>query len=92
MHIGKSVVARIDDKRLSDGPSIFYVDCEIILDSRMKSGRCTVCTKHWKFLCTMASQLPKDDDRTHPSSHTPYSALHSPQVHHENVCLKSQIS
>ena len=43
--------------------------------------------------------MPKDDDRTHPSSHTTYSVLKSPEIrerlsrlHHENVCLKSQIT
>lgn len=46
----------------------------------------------------MAS-LKQSDDRTHPSSHTTYSSLSTPekderlhQMHHENVWLKSQIA
>jgi len=94
----KSVVAEVDSERLGN-PSIFHSDCEVILDPTFKSGRCSACTKHRKSLCTMASRSPKDEDRTHPSSHTTYSTLHSPEikerlsrVHHENVCLKAQIS
>ena len=36
---GKSVVARVDNKRLSDGPSIFHVDCNVVVNSMSKSGR-----------------------------------------------------
>ena len=91
-------MAQVDSERLGVR-SIFHADCEVILDSTVKSGRCSACTKHRKSLCTMASRSPKDEDPTHPSSHTTYSVLHSPElkerlsrIHHENVCLKSQVS
>ena len=94
---GKSVVARVDSERLGSS-SIFHVDCEIILDSTSKSGRCSACTKHRKSLNTMASRTHRDD-RTHPSSHTAFSLLNTPEkeerlhrMHRENVCLKSQIA
>ena len=90
------MVARVD-KRLGT-PSIFHVDCNIIVISMLKSGRCLACTKHRKSLNTMASR-PKSHDRTHPSSHTTYAALMTPEkeeslhrLHHENVRLKSQIA
>lgn len=51
-----------------------------------------------KSLCTMASRT-KTDDRTHPSSHTRYSSLNTPEkderlrrMHRKNARLKSQIS
>lgn len=95
--VGKSVVAEVDSKRLGK-PSIFHINCEAILDSRSKSGRCSACTKHRKSLSTMASGK-LSDDWTHPSSHTTYSSLSTPErderlhrMHHENVRLKSQIA
>ena len=95
--VGKSVVAEVDSKRLRKS-SIFHINCETILDSTSKSGRCLACTKHRKSLSTMASRK-QNDDRTHPSSHTTYSSLSTPEkdkrlhrIHHENVQLKSQIA
>ena len=97
MYAGKSVVAQVDDKRLRT-PSIFHVDCNIIVISAFKSGRCAACTKHRKSLNTMAS-WPKSNDRTHPSSHTTYAALTTPekeerlhQMQCDNVRLKLQIA
>ena len=91
------MVARVDDKRLGTS-SIFHVDCNILVSSVLKSGRCSACTKHRKSLSTMASR-PKSDDRTHPSSHTTYAALTTPEkeerlhrLHRENARLKSQIA
>ena len=98
MHAGKSVVAHVSDKRTGHGPSIFHVDCDIVIDSLFKSGRCSACTKHRKTLNTMASRT-SSDDKTHPSSHTTYAALSDPEkaerlrrLHDENVRLKSQIA
>ena len=91
------MVARVDDKRLGT-PSIFHVDCNIIVTLAFKSERCVACTKHRKSLNTMASR-PKSDDRTHPSSYTTYAALTTPEkeerlhrMHRDNVRLKSQIA
>ena len=91
------MVAVVDSKRLGRS-SIFHVDCETIVDLTSKSGRCSACTKHRKSLSTMASRK-QSDDRTHPSSHTTYSSLSSPEkderlrrLHHENIRLKSQIA
>ena len=63
-----------------------------------KSGRCSACTKHQKTLSTTASRI-QTDDQTHPSSHTTYSSLNTPEkderlrcIHNENVRLKSQLA
>lgn len=40
--------------------------------------RCLFCSKHRKSLRAMASRFPRDE-RTHPSSHTPYAILNTPE-------------
>ena len=84
-------------QKTSDGPSI-YVDCDVIVNSMSKSGRCSACTKHRRSLNTVASWL-SSDDKTHPSSHTTYATLSEPgkeerlhRLHNENTRLKSQIA
>jgi len=91
------VVAGVDNKRLSSGPSIFHVDCDVVVDSMSKSRRCTACTKYRKSLNTVASRS-SSDKKTHPSSHTTYVTLSEPEkeehlhrLHSENARLKLQI-
>ena len=72
---GSKVVAVVDSLRTGD-PSIYHVECEILVSS--STERCSSCSRHRRPLRVMASRSPRDE-RTHPSSHTPYVALNTPE-------------
>ena len=83
-------------KRL-DFPSFFHANCEVIIETT-KSQRCTACEKHRHSLTGLKSRKSHDKS-THPSSHTSYAALRTPEIverlhrmHKENKLLKKQIS
>ena len=94
--LGSQVVATVDMKRL-DFPSLFHANCEVIIETT-KSQRCTACEKHRHSLTGLKSRKSHDKS-THPSSHTSYAALRTPEIverlhhmHKENKLLKKQIS
>ena len=68
------MIARLDTARVQHS-SIFHVNCDVLI-SPTTSMRCSACLKHRVSLVTMTHRsYDRDEDRTHPSSHTPYSAL-----------------
>ena len=69
--IGSDVIAVVDSNRM-DLPSIYHVNCEVLISQG--SSRCDCCKKHRKSLCAMASRDRKGDI-TNPSSHTTYDCL-----------------
>ena len=72
---GSRVVAEVDSLR-AGSPSIYHVECEILVSSSVE--RCSSCSRHRKSLRAMASRSPRDEC-THPSSHTSYAVLSTPQ-------------
>ena len=68
-------MAIVDSKR-HGYPSIFHIECEFFVPGQAK--RCAVCSKHRKSLRAMASRCG-GDEHTHPSSHTPYAVLTTPE-------------
>ena len=62
-------------------PSIFHAQCEVLVPRSTASKRCAACTRHRKSLASLLSRATNrhSDDRTHPSSHTRYSVLTSPE-------------
>ena len=71
-------MAVVDTTR-TGAPSIYHVNCEILIE--VTSGhirRCEYCKKHRKSLCAMGCRNQKDE-RTDPSSHTPYINLSTPE-------------
>ena len=77
MSLGTKIVATVDSSK-TETPSVYHVNCEILIQPGVNNKRCESCKKHRKSLCTMASR-PQTDDRTNPSSHTNYGCLHSPE-------------
>ena len=69
--IGSDVIAVMDSNRM-DLPSIYLVNCEVLISQG--SSRCDCCKKHRKSWCAMASRYRKDDI-TNPSGHTTYDCL-----------------
>ena len=61
--------------------SIFHAQSEVLVSRSTASKRCAACTRHRKSLASLASRATNrlSDDRTHPSSHTRYSVLTSPE-------------
>ena len=70
-------MATIDSVR-TGVPSIYHVCCEVLVSKSMIPSRCAVCKKHRKSLLTMTLRDQKDE-RVHPSSHTNYSYLTTPE-------------
>ena len=58
--------------------SIYHVCCEVIISKLITPARCAVCKKHRKSLLMMTLHSQKDE-RVHPSSHTNYSYLSTPE-------------
>lgn len=87
MSLGTRTVAILDSSR-SGSPSVYHADCEIIVDSSTTSARCSSWTRRRKALASMATRAnrPPHNEHTHPSSHTPYAALNTPEkderLHH----------
>ena len=75
--IGANIVAMIDSKR-TGRPSVYHVACEILVPSTRESRRCSCCSSYRNVLRAIVFRSSKDD-RTHPSSHTNYTALNSPE-------------
>ena len=89
-------MATVDMNRL-DFPSLFHVNCELVI-AKTTSLRCTACEKHRHSLSGINSRTSQDE-KTHPSSHTSYAALKTPEIverlhrmHKENKLLRKQIS
>ena len=94
--LGTGIAATIDSNR-TGVPSIFHVNCEILI--AQGSQRCCCCKRHRKSLCAMATRNHKDDDRTNPSSHTNYSCLNPAEkdvrmarIHKETRKLSSRVA
>lgn len=58
--------------------SVYHINCEVLIKSSTDPARCTSCKKHRRSLSTITSRTQKDE-RTHPSSHTNYSYLSTPE-------------
>ena len=54
------------------------MQCEILIKVNGQVRRCEYCKKHRKSLCAMVCRNQKDE-RTDPSSHTPYIYLSTPE-------------
>ena len=76
-HVGSNVVAVVDSKR-TGRPSVYHVMCEVLVASTRQSRRCSSCSRHRNNLRATVLRSTKDD-RTHPSSHTNYVALSTPE-------------
>ena len=70
-------MATVDSVR-TGVPSIYHVCCEVLISKFISPSRCGVCKKHRKSLLTMTLRDQKDE-RVHPSSHTNYSYLSTPE-------------
>lgn len=77
--------------------SIYHVNCEVLLESSIEPKKCLACKKHRKSLSSMACR-PHKDEHTHPSSHTTYTNLRTPEkiermsrLHQENKKAKLRI-
>ena len=75
--LGTKVAAYVDNQRTGTF-SIYHANCEQLVEYGCKSKRCLPCTKHRKSLSAMVSRPHKDKGTDH-SSHTTYSALHTPE-------------
>ena len=74
--------------------SIYHINCEVLLEGNTEPKKCLACKKHRKSLSSMARR-PQKDEHTHPSSHTTYANLHTPEkiermsrLHQENKKVK----
>ena len=72
------MVAQLRDTH--GAPSLHHVDCEVLIQPSATDfkGRCSACSKHRNSLRAIISRK-QSDDRTHPSSHTNYSVLSTPE-------------
>ena len=86
--IGTEVVAIVDSARTGI-LSIYHVSCEVLIDESMTPARCSACKKHRKLLLTMALRNQKDE-RAHPSSHTNYTYLSTPEKYERLHRLHTQ--
>ena len=75
---GKHLVASVKSKRTAH-PSIFHVECEILIRNDGRVKRCSSCSHHRKSLMAMVTRIQKVDDKTNPSSHIAYITLHTPE-------------
>ena len=78
--------------------SIYHVNCEVLLEASTDAKLCLACKKHRRSLSSMVCRSQKDD-RTHPSSHTTYANLRTPEknerlsrLHQENRKTKLRIA
>ena len=78
VYTGTEVVAVVDTV-LNGSPTLYHTSCDVIVEPGRK--RCSPCTKHRKALASMATRAsrPSCRDHTHPSSHTTYAVLHTPE-------------
>ena len=75
--IGTETVAFLDSTR-TEVPSIYNVNCEILIELTSKTATCLACKSYRKSLAAVASRCHKDD-HSHPSSHITYFNLHTPE-------------
>ena len=75
--LGTEVVAFLDSARTGI-PSLFNIKCEVLIEPTTRIAKCQTCKKYRKSLAAMASRCHKDDC-SHPSSHTTYFNLHTPE-------------
>ena len=94
--IGTEIVGFLDSAR-TGVPSLYNVKCEVLTESTNNGTKCSVCKNYRKTLAAMASRCQKYD-RSHPSSHTTYANLHTPEknerlnrLHKENKKAKLYI-
>ena len=89
--IGANIVAVIDSKR-TGRPSVYHVACEVLVPSTRESRCCSSCSSHCNSLRAILFRSSKDG-RTHPSSHTNYAALSTPEkderLHHLHLEAKN---
>ena len=78
--------------------SIYHINCEVLVESSTELKKCLACKKHRKSLSSMACR-PQKDEHTHPSSHTTYTNLHTPEkiermsrLHQENKKARLSIA
>ena len=76
-YIGTEIATKVDSIR-TGVLSVYHVNCEILIESSRNVVRCSSCKRHRRSLSAICSRSQKDD-RTHPSSHTNYSCLTSPE-------------
>ena len=76
-YIGTEIETKVDSIR-TGVLSVYHVNCEILIESSTNVVRCSSCKRHRRSLSAICSRSQKDD-RTHPSSHTNYSCLTSPE-------------
>ena len=81
--LGTEVIAYLDPTRTGK-PSLFNVKCEVLIKPTTVKAKCQACKKYRKSLAAMTSRCHKDDC-SHPSSHTTYFNLHTPE---KNECLR----
>ena len=69
------------DSTRSGSPSIYHINCDVLVDPSTTSQRCLSCTRHRKALASLATRAGRlsHDEHTHPSSHTTYAALRTPE-------------
>ena len=67
--VEEHTVAVIDSTR-TGFPSLYHVECELLIKRSNYGGRCSACSKHRKSLTAMKCRKQKDIDKTNPSSHT----------------------
>lgn len=74
------VVAVVDPKR-TGRQSVYHANCELLLPPTTELVRCSSCSKHRNSLRAILCRSKKKTkgDRTHPSSHTNYTALDTPE-------------
>ena len=53
---------------------MYHADCELLIASSITPARCGSCKKQRRSLSAISSRS-LTDDKTNPSSHTPYSCL-----------------
>ena len=77
-------------------PSLHHVTCEVLV--KPSKERCASCSKHRNSLRAIISHKRTDHDRTHPSSHTRYAVLKTPEkekrlkrLHNEAVLTRRKL-
>ena len=77
LYFAETDTVAVVDSRRTGVPSIFHVQCCILLEPSSTSLHCMSCTQLWKSLASLATRAASGphDERTHPSSHTPYTSL-----------------
>ena len=81
------------DSARCGAPSVYHIECDFFVDASSTLKRCSSCTRHRTSLAslsTQANRLPRDE-YTHLSSHTPYTALCTPEKDEQLCCLHSEV-